>query len=591
MPPTLPSAVRGSGATNNKAAATPLSNNAKKSPRRTVVSSSSSGTRRKQVDMNPNNTPSVFSYLTQAGSAARMDTTNSELHSTQADVHVGGGDGKVRALEDFIRKFPIDTPNNAPSIHIKNTSTNMNTSALKGTSKQAALEEEIRKFEREAQTKKEGKEVAKTTFSHFRKQKIDAWLSIAERNNRKIRKENEALEQMAHLAQEGCIDNDAKYSEAIDALRSDLELATLVRQDNSETIKNVNQSVGLIQDCIEDVCETAKQQVQLECSNLQAAFERQVERQDVRLAEVKESGKSTTEEWRVRNQQVQEELLATLTHMEELHDEKSGLQRIHQTLKVNYEAQATDSETLEITLKAAARHHQSIKGRIRALEVQIAASTGGSVIRPQSQEATIIRGGSPPDHFSGGGSSSRPPVAPKSGSAADQKKQQEFDRALQHAQELLETEAANLKTTRLSHTKALKERSELEVFLRQAILLQRQAKAQRIREGTAARPFITQSPVPLDDLTELVFDPKDRKGVIERVLSQERVMQLLFQTEEELTEQDKLAQEEQWEARQAEGHHAVKRTTGHEVEGLWDRWKNWVLQANEALSNHNERSS
>ena len=586
MPPTLPSTVRGKAATQQQ----PSNNSSKKSPRRT--GSSASGVRpRKQVDMNPNNTPSVFSYLTQVGSAARMDTTNSELHSAQADVHVGGdGAGKMRALEDYMRKFPVDTPNTAPTIHIKNTSTNMNTSALKGTSKQAALEEEIRKFEREAQTKKEGKEVAKTTFSHFRKQKIDAWLSIAERNNRKLRKENEALEQMAHLAQEGCIDNDAKYSEAIDALRSDLELATLVRQDNSETIKNVNQSVGLIQDCIEDVCETAKQQVQLECSNLQAAFERQVERQDVRLAEVKESGKSTTEEWRVRNQQVQEELLATLTHMEELHDEKSSLQRIHQTLKVNYEAQATDSETLELTLKAAAKQHQSIKGRIRALEVQIAASTGGSVIRPESQEATIVRGGSPPDHFGGSGSS-RPPVAPKSGSASDQKKQQEFDRALQHAQELLETEAANLKTTRLSHTKALKERSELEVFLRQAILLQRQAKAQRIREGTAARPFITQSPVPLDDLTELVFDPKDRKSVIERVLAQERVMQLLFQTEEELTEQDKLAQEEQWEARQAEGHHAVKRTTGHEVEGLWDRWKNWVLQANEALSNHNERSS
>ena len=522
--------------------------------------------------MNPNHHASVFSYLTQAGSANRLDTTNNEMHSTQNEV-LNEGSGKVRALEDFIRKFPVDAPTTAPPIQFKASASAASKMALKGTSKQAALEAEIRKFEKEAQTKKEGKEVAKTTFSHFRKQKIDAWLSIAERNNRKLRKENEALEQLAHLAQEGCIDNDAKYEEAIDALRTDLELATIVRQDNSEGIRNINESVALIQDCIEDICDTAKQQVQMEHANLQAAFERQVTRQDVRLSEVKESGKSTTEEWRAKNKQVQEELLATLTRMEELHDEKKGLQRVHQTLRVNYEAQATDSETLEMTLKQAARKHQATKSRIRALEVQIAASTGGTVVSPEGHPSTIIRGTSPP-------SESRPPVPPPKTGSREEKKQIEFDRALQHAQDLLETEAANLRAARISHTHTLRERSELEVFLRQAVLLQRQAKVQRVREGSSARPFLTQSPVPME-IPELVFDLQDRKAVVERVLAQERVVQLLFQTEEELSEQENT---QQWNG--SGGAAGRSATPGQEVEGLWDRWKQWVLNANEALTSY-----
>ena len=105
---------------------------------------------------------------------------------------------------------------------------------------------------------------------------------------------------------------------------------------------------------------------------------------------------------------------------------------------------------------------------------------------------------------------------------------------MQNAEELLETEAQNLRAVRATHAASLKERTELEVFLLQSILFHRQWKEHKIAEGALARPHGSAADLAGNTQSaELVFTAEDRRRVVERLLSQDRVIRLLYGGNEE----------------------------------------------------------
>lgn len=401
-----------------------------------------------------------------------------------------------------------------------------------------------------------------------RRQKIESWVSVAERGNNKLRQENEILERIALLAQENCLDNDAKYEEALEQLRAELEFAEAFRQDSSETLANINERVTCIRELISELVSTAERSSQQEHEAVRAAFAKQLEEQKGELERVRENGKNTTFEWKMKNTQLQKHLEEVMETTQATYAKLQKLQQESQRLRVEFSAQAGDSDILEAEYRRVYENHQRLKDRLQTLERQLG-----------EQPAARIEGGS-------GIASYQPsPPRPESRSVASlevdlrqatdaarrglaastdvEGKEHEYNMALKRAQILFETEAANLKLVREAHLQTLKQRTELEVFLRQAIvqykakLLQDQAiltphdGSGTGRRGTAGNVKVSPSiqgalravhkehaspaSATADSRTIAVLDgppvtltAEDRKNIMDNVLCKDRVLQLLY---------------------------------------------------------------
>eukprot|EP00759_Apiculatamorpha_spiralis_P002837 PhF_6_TR11248/c0_g1_i1/m.18144 len=141
-------------------------------------------------------------------------------------------------------------------------------------------------------------------------------------------------------------------------------------------------------------------------------------------------------------------------------------------------------------------------------------------------------------------------------SAATQEERiHKYEEAITRTRRLIELEKKNLQAVRQSHLNALSCRTELEVYLRHSIV--QHQKTLKSAEGN-------------DKLS--VFTAEDRRRVIEKMLSHERVLSLLYSEE---TAHERL---------QA----LASNTENVSLDELWGKWKQWAQDANGATPQPNQ---
>jgi hypothetical protein len=488
---------------------------------------------------------------------------------------------RIKALEDGLNAFPVDHPSSAMVSQADPTTCSGDDAEDEG---------RVKTRPRDA-SKAVSKSVAPqaTAKDATKKAKIEVWLSMAEKSIQKLRSENEALEKIALLLQENSIDNDARYEEALMSLRAQLEFASTFRQDGSEALAVVDERMLRIQECIEQLVSTAERNSSLEHGGLKAAFDKQLEEQRCTLERVRENGKNTTHEWRTKNEEMQRSLEGFLEATQAAYAKNQSLQKESQRLRVEYEAQAGDHEMLERQLQEENKELRGLKDLLRSLEMRLGAQDQRIPSPPQADTATNMideslekkRLGSPTE---------------------SQAQQADYAVALRRAQILFENEAANLQAVRDTHLRTLRQRTELEVFLRQAILWRKTERQKEYRvpllkdhkevEDRLLDHLGTVEVVPSEVLS--ITDPRpfsqdDRRIVLERLLSQERVLMLLYDAElnadcrripnkppvpfEKLSDPQKVV-DAVVNPREAEQ---------QELNDLFERWQRWAAAANEAL--------
>lgn len=535
----------------------------------------------------------------------------------------GGAANKAKALEEFLNAFPIEHPESAGSLRerleAEHGARRRGGGGAGGTGGGAAagtggagggdrLDNDLRRYEREQTQKRAGREAVKNKLgTNIRRQRIETWVQLSEKNNTKLRRENEALERIATLTQENCLDNDHRFEEAIGSLRAELEFATVYRQDNSETLQYIREAVGSIQDRISQMRVASQHQSQLEFENIREAFERQLEQQTRQLEEVRESGKSTTGEWKAKNEVAQAQLEDALLRTDAAYHRFKELSSKNSRLRVEHDAQESDSVLLEKQFRLVSAHHQRLKDRLHDLEVELSSepparrSSGGSPTKGgvEGREEDLLAAISDVQRGlggSGGGFGAN--------RTSIEAKQNEYKRSLAKAQALLEQEASNLRAVRHAHILALRQRTELEVFLRQAVVNHRRNKAIEKQENppthdNSGMAFITNRPpfntagtratsagqkqllnAPPPRLHSTAFTAEDRREVVDALLANKRVLQLLYA---DPNEAERMHRAVEPRSLGGGGGGGGGRSLEEDVEALWKKWKAWTEAANTAF--------
>ena len=244
-----------------------------------------------------------------------------------------------------------------------------------------------------------------------------------------------------------------------------------------------------------------------------------------------------------------EELLEkTLTK----YDDLEGLKRQSQKLRVSYSAQVDDNELLEQEYRKLYVTHVKLKERLTSLEAQVA--QGGPSQSRQGGNRSVVGDIGSMEELQLGVSTEGPHrlLSPLDSSAQpaqqlDDDDPQQFHVALKKTHALFEVEASNLQSVRDAHFAALRQRTELELYLRQAIVHHKMSRATNLlgdsadvmptiadvqtAVGQAAKERMMKASKNLDSRTvstlegpPVQFDVEDRKTIIDRLLSKHRVL-------------------------------------------------------------------
>jgi hypothetical protein len=459
-----------------------------------------------------------------------------------------------------------------------------------------------------------------------RRQKMDAWLNVADKGNKKLRSENDVLEKLALMAQENSLDNDAKYEEAISTLRTQLEFAQTFRQDTSQAVQSMDDRMEGIRGLISELVTTAERRCHQEHEAVHSAFRKQLEQQRSELDRVRERGKNTTQEWKSKNMALQEQLEAVMHQTQSTYERLSALQGDSQRLRVEFSAQAGDADILQTEYRRVYTEHQRLKDRLYTLETEMSKATvrpsvspasmtnHSATLRPGSRGGTVVskleRELKEESEKARGFSRQGYRATPDGGDTfADAARDRDYDAALRKVQIMFETEAANLKAVREGHLHTLRQRTELEVFLRQQIVKRRGEKA-RLSEGehdalnksgASARVLALakerskrdQAPSASEqanaaqvlstiDGAPVAFHADDRKSVMDQLLSTPRVLELLFGDviAAPPLNQNTAGDDASLPMRRVD---SVQKPSVHEereLMALYETWKTWTERAN-----------
>lgn len=461
-----------------------------------------------------------------------------------------------------------------------------------------------------------------------RRQKMDAWLSVADKGNKKLRSENDVLEKLALMAQENSLDNDAKYEEAIATLRNQLEFAQTFRQDTSHAVQSMDDRMEGIRDLISELVTTAERRCHQEHEAVHSAFRKQLEQQRSELDRVREKGKNTTHDWKTKNMALQEQLEAVMHLTQSTYERLSALQADSQRLRVEFSAQAGDADILQSEYRRVYTEHQRLKDRLYTLETEMSKATvrpsvtpavggSGNGGRPGSRSAAVaskLEGELKEESERARGFSRNGyRGSPDGEGSVSATRDRDYDAALRKVQIMFETEAANLKAVREGHLHTLRQRTELEVFLRQ-LIIKRKGEKSRLTEGdqdalgksgasarvaamakdrhgssrggrrdhsasagdnaTGAQVLCTLEGAPV------AFTVDDRKESIDQLLSMPRVLELLFGDGMASSAVDNRVEDMSLAMRRVD---SVQKPSVHEereLVALYDTWKQWTERAN-----------
>jgi len=224
----------------------------------------------------------------------------------------------------------------------------------------------------------------------------------------------------------------------------------------------------------------------------------------------------------------------------------SKLAEQHRRFQTEHDAQSNDYALIEQEYNLQVATHQRLKDRIHEQEVTLTAldleaprQGGGG-----TSEGELPQLGAP---------HAQDPLAEESAEDSAQKKSSAS--ALTRIRALLDTEANSLRSVRTAHLEALRQRTELEVHLLHSI--QTQQKLKRESDATPANRTV-------------VLTAEDRRQVIDRLLSRQRVLQVLYDnTDANTTGEGAINVDGQNDDEVAES-----------IDDLWKRWKSWTAESN-----------
>ena len=576
------------------------------------------------------------------------DTTGGVLMSSQ-----GGSEGVVLAAVGSKGPGPLNLATAAPAATTVDAGANSGAAGTAGAMRRANEDMAHRRALREN---------AQKSLETLRRQKVEQWVAVAERNNRRLKSENTALTRVAELTQEQMSHVDTRYQESIAALRSQLDFTTLFRADEtSEAMNFIGSTVTAIQTRIQELRVTAVDHAESEYRAIKAAFDKQLEQRKDELQEVVEQGQNTTVEWVGKNRELQQLLETVILNTDAAYHDHKTLSGQHRQLLLANDLEADQVRLLSHQWALVSSQHSRLKDRVQDLEAQLVAlrrermapgghdasgdGAGGPItdagLLSATHEATRRQ---PRDFDDVLGASS--PLTSETEAPQDHHDQraERYGIALVAAQRMLESEAENLKAVRHAHIEALKQRTELEVYLRQAVL-RHQAYLLEAKDATratsasalprAARPTSSstasqkqtaQDHQHLGMIDFADFAAEDRRLVVEGLLSVPRVLMLLYQPDVAVlgggsTEAATTAAARRGSAQTAAmadaaavgidlsdvtgsdgggagGHHprnvaasvkavlvgGAQHLAPSDVEGLWERWQQWTQSANQALA-------
>ena len=350
--------------------------------------------------------------------------------------------------------------------------------------------------------------------------------------------------------------NAHRFSDAITGLRSELENAELARMSGITNLANLQEVSLQIRDDIMSLRGVAEQQAAEEIKLMDEAFAKQIKSKVEEVERERNSRKNKTGEWIGKNKVLQQEVDRQLTLTEAKHTAAKKLKETRKLLSVEHSAQLEDKEILIRQSLSLQTHNKKLRERIGELE---------SIIH--SLQTTII-----PDGTSNtvqghpGASLSRTTlenqaakVASNSGNrsggshqaCSNEERFKRYEQTLAKYKVILEAERKNLEAVRSAHVQALQQRTELEVLLKEAL-----------------NWGILESRKIAGDPERSYLDEAGRQSVVERLLSNDRVLQHLY-------------------GKDAVGE-GVKGNTETlpppassdvDMSELWDKWKQWTETA------------
>ena len=167
-----------------------------------------------------------------------------------------------------------------------------------------------------------------------------------ERLKKTLRKQNDALTQVAEYIQDKAVCTNQRFVNEISTLQRQLDHNVMTRMHGNESMSSLQGINSQIQSEISRLKGIAEQQAAEEKNVMEDAFIRQIESKAQELDEERRSGQNKTGEWVKKNKKLQDELDRKLAKTESKHVTNRKLTELNKALRVEYSAQEDDKKFL-----------------------------------------------------------------------------------------------------------------------------------------------------------------------------------------------------------------------------------------------------
>eukprot|EP01029_Cantina_marsupialis_P009582 TRINITY_DN22244_c0_g1_i1.p1 TRINITY_DN22244_c0_g1~~TRINITY_DN22244_c0_g1_i1.p1 ORF type:complete len:389 (-),score=91.17 TRINITY_DN22244_c0_g1_i1:133-1299(-) len=307
------------------------------------------------------------------------------------------------------------------------------------------------------------------------------------------------LEEDLQRRQESYIRRERKLKKRVGELEDQLDAKRSLESSRHPRMRRIRDMHTQIQSNITQVQDRTATIMHEQERDLLRAFRSRLFDVQTELEKEKSKSDDGASIWIEKTRKLERELDTTRTLADRLGRENTNFAAENSRLKHQFKVQEEDREFLIRQLVACKKDNARLRQEVDGLKRNKGTNSPPPLSRPTSSHGASMQLPSRRNSVQG---------------AAEESRYKDFVRRLK---QLLETERKNVKNLRAKEQENIRNRTELEKFLRECVddvrsnIARRRARAQNLED------------VPLGD-----FSADDRQRVLELLLSQERVVSLLY---------------------------------------------------------------